>query len=173
MKIPFDAIVESGVTLEINDAEWFPEDDWSRVGPVHAKLFLTRQLRRVIVDGHLHFTCCFVCDSCLEPYEEVQDFPFKVELEYLAAADPYWQSDEQQCSPVEMDVEVLREPEVDIESLLAQQVIVSVPVKRLCSQSCRGLCPTCGINLNKEECLCRGLPANSPFQVLAQLQGKG
>jgi len=172
MKISFDAIVEPGLNLEIHDTEWFPEDDCSRVGPVQAKLFLTRQNRRVFLEGRLNFTCRFACDSCLELYEEVQDFFFKIEFECLAASDPYWQSEEHQCPQADMDVEFLHEPEIDIHAMLSQQVILSVPAKRLCSQSCRGLCPSCGCNLNKEKCSCPTLEPNSPFQVLAQLKEK-
>ena len=172
MKISFDAIVEPGLDLEIHDADWFPEDDCVRVGPVQAKLSLTRQNRRVFLDGRLNFTCRFACDSCLELYDEVQDLSFKIEFEYLASNDPYWQSDEHQCPQADMDVEFLHEPEIDIDAMLAQQVILSVPAKRLCSQSCRGLCPSCGSNLNKSECTCRDREPNSPFQVLAQLKVK-
>ena len=170
MKIPFDAILESGLTLEIHDAEWFPEGDWSQVGPVQAKVFLIRQNRRVFLDGHMNFTCRFSCDSCLELYNDVQDLFFKIEFEYLASNDPYWQSDEHQCPQVEIDVEVLAEPEIDIYAMLAQQVILSVPLKKLCSPSCHGLCSSCGMNLNKAKCLCHDRELNSPFQVLVQLK---
>lgn len=174
MKISFDAILDPGLHLEITDAEWFPEGDWRRVGPVQAKLFLTRQNRRVFLDGRLHFTCRFVCDSCLEDYDDAQDFSFKVEFEYLDAKDPYWQSDEHehQCPQAEMEVEFVSEPEIDIHAMLEQQVILSVPVKRLCSHSCRGLCPSCGRNLNTDVCSCHDQESNSPFQVLAQLKVK-
>lgn len=172
MKILFEKIPEPGLELEVNDASWFPEGDWARLGPVRAKLLLTRRAQRVFVDGHLVFTSRFECDSCLEPYEESQDFPFKIAFEYLAPDDPYWQTEEHQCPQTEMDVVVLEEPEIDILAMLAQQVILSVPVKRLCSEECRGLCPTCGQNLNKGQCSCRDRDYESPFQVLARLKVK-
>jgi uncharacterized protein len=172
MKIPFDAIVEPGLNLEITNTEWFPDGDWDRVSPVQAKIFLIRKNRRVFLDGYLNFSCRFACDSCLEIYDEVQDFFFKVEFEYLALNDPYWQSEEHQCPQAEMDVEVLLQPEIDIHAILAQQVILSIPAKRLCVESCRGLCPSCGKNLNKDACLCQNQKQNSPFQILAQLKVK-
>ena len=172
MKISFDAIVDPGLSLEITDAEWFPEGDWLRVGPVQAKVFLTRQNRRLFLDGHLHFVCRFGCDSCLEDYDDVQDLTFKVEFEYLDAKDPYWQSEEHehQCPAAEMEIEFLAEPEVDLCAVLEQQVILSLPVKRRCSPTCRGLCPSCGRNLNTEVCSCQGQESNSPFQALARLK---
>jgi len=172
MKILYDAIPKTGLILELDDPEWFPEHDCLRVGGVSAKVSLTRQGQRVFLDGHLSFVCRFVCDSCLELYLEPQDFFFKMEFEYRSAHDPYWQSEDQQCFAGEMDVEFLREPEIDLSSVLAQQVVLSAPVKRLCSQSCRGLCPCCGLNLNKEQCACRDQKTNSPFQVLTQVKGR-
>ncbi|MDD5758152.1 MAG: DUF177 domain-containing protein [Desulfobulbaceae bacterium] len=172
MKIRFDAIVEPGLTVQVTDSQWFPEADCGRVGPVQANLSFTRQERRVFLEGRLQYTGCFECDSCLEPYSEEQDLFFTIEFDYLAANDPYWLAEEHQCPQAEMDVEVLSEPEIDVYSILAQQVILSIPAKRRCSESCRGLCPSCGKNLNNESCLCRNREANSPFQVLAQLKVK-
>lgn len=172
MKILFDDIPELGLTLEVTDTSWFPEEDWLRVGPVRAELFLTRREQRVFLDGRLKFTSRFECDRCLESYEEVQDFRFRIDFEYLAADDPYWQTEDHQCPEAEMDVVVLSEPQIDIEAVLEQQVILSVPAKRLCTGTCQGLCPTCGQNLNKGSCSCSGQKPNSPFQVLANLKLK-
>lgn len=172
MKIPFEQIPAAGLELEVNDASWFPEEGWVRVGPVRAKLTLTRREQRVFLDGRLIFTSRFECDSCLEPYEESQDLHFKIDFEYLASGDPYWLTEEHQCPETEMDVVVLQEPEIDILATLEQQVILSVPAKRRCSEECRGLCPSCGHNLNTGACSCRGPGEESPFQVLAKLKVK-
>jgi uncharacterized protein len=172
MKILFDDIPEAGLTLEVTDSSWFPEEDWVRVGPVRAELFLIRRNQRVFLDGRLQFASRFECDRCLESYEEVQDFRFRIDFEYLAADDPYWLTEDHQCPEAEMDVVILSEPEIDIEATLEQQVILSVPAKRLCSETCRGLCPSCGHNLNNGSCSCSGLEQDSPFQVLARLKQK-
>lgn len=44
--------------------------------------------------------------------------------------------------------------ELDITEDIMDMVILSLPMKPLCSDKCRGLCPKCGINLNEEECDC-------------------
>lgn len=43
---------------------------------------------------------------------------------------------------------------VDLEPLLREQLIMAVPFAPLCSESCKGLCPTCGADLNHEQCAC-------------------
>ncbi len=172
MKILFDEVPESGVTVKVADASWFPEGDWVRVGPVQGELFLTRRQQQVLLDGTLRFTSRFACDRCLEPYETGEDLRFRIAFEYLPPNDPYWLTEEHECPEDEMDVVTLSEPAIDIEAVLEQQVILSVPAKRLCAEGCLGLCPTCGLNLNKAACNCQGLERESPFQILARLKVK-
>jgi uncharacterized protein len=39
--------------------------------------------------------------------------------------------------------------------MLREQFQLVLPMKPLCAQSCRGLCPECGANLNRTECDCQ------------------
>ena len=41
-----------------------------------------------------------------------------------------------------------------MDELILEEVIPLLPTKVLCDEDCRGLCPVCGTNLNKEECGC-------------------
>src|SRR5690606_11762835 len=43
---------------------------------------------------------------------------------------------------------------IDLEPLLHEQLILAVPYAPLCSESCKGLCPQCGTDRNREECGC-------------------
>ena len=65
---------------------------------------------------------------------------------------------------------LLDEPVVDLDDLLRQQLYLSLPVKNLCAEECRGLCPGCGANLNQADCTCGAGEDRSPFAVLRQLQ---
>jgi len=40
------------------------------------------------------------------------------------------------------------------EDLVSQQMYLEIPDKLLCRESCKGLCPSCGVNLNHEKCTC-------------------
>ncbi len=44
--------------------------------------------------------------------------------------------------------------ELDITEDIRDMVILSLPMKPLCSDTCKGLCPKCGTNLNEEKCNC-------------------
>ena len=43
---------------------------------------------------------------------------------------------------------------LDLGEMIREQLFLSVPLKRLCREDCRGLCPTCGVNRNRTPCDC-------------------
>ena len=44
--------------------------------------------------------------------------------------------------------------EIDLDPYVFEEVMLNIPIKALCSESCKGMCPTCGKNLNIGECQC-------------------
>ncbi|HLI30405.1 MAG TPA: DUF177 domain-containing protein [Terriglobia bacterium] len=55
---------------------------------------------------------------------------------------------------------------VELADLVKEQVILSLPMKRVCRPDCRGLCPVCGSNLNLKTCECQQAATESPFAAL-------
>lgn len=47
------------------------------------------------------------------------------------------------------------EPVVDLNGIIKEALMLAIPMKPLCSEECRGLCPSCGANLNEEKCDCK------------------
>ena len=58
---------------------------------------------------------------------------------------------------------------LDLEELVIADVILSMPAKLLCREDCKGLCPTCGINLNKESCGCDKKKVDPRLEALRAL----
>jgi uncharacterized protein len=63
-----------------------------------------------------------------------------------------------------------RGDEIDFKDAVQEQVVLALPYKPLCRETCRGLCPRCGADLNTETCSCTSEPAASPFAVLKKNQ---
>ncbi len=59
--------------------------------------------------------------------------------------------------------------EVDLEPLLREQILLAVPFAPLCSESCRGLCPVCGIDRNTGTCTCEAVPPDPRWSALKNL----
>ena len=106
--------------------------------------------------GRVEATASVPCSRCLEPYP----FPVRWDFDvtYLPAAlDPgHGRRDEElQISKDDLDVAYLdSEGLLDLDSLVREQIYLALPMKPLCSPDCRGLCPSCGSNLNIEVCHC-------------------
>jgi uncharacterized protein len=61
---------------------------------------------------------------------------------------------------------------LDLAELIRQTLLVELPIKPLCDETCKGLCAQCGKNLNEGACGCPE-PVDSPFAGLADLLAKG
>ena len=61
-------------------------------------------------------------------------------------------------------------PEIELGAYLREVVALGLPVKPLCREDCRGLCPRCGRDRNRETCGCEETRPESPFAVLAALR---
>lgn len=54
--------------------------------------------------------------------------------------------------------------------VIAEQVLLALPMKVICRGDCRGHCPHCGANLNNEECRCETHAADPRLAPLARLR---
>jgi uncharacterized protein len=59
---------------------------------------------------------------------------------------------------------------IDLGQLMQEQCYLAVPMKPLCRETCRGLCPECGINLNTASCDCRQTWVDPRLAVLQDLR---
>ncbi len=61
---------------------------------------------------------------------------------------------------------------VETNDLLWEQVALDLPLTVVCSEECRGVCPVCGKNRNREACSCEVASEPGPFEILKNLKGK-
>lgn len=72
----------------------------------------------------------------------------------------------------DLDVGYYNGKGVETNDILWEQVGLELPVKVVCSEACRGICPVCGKNRNLESCACVAEEAPGPFDILKNLKGK-
>ena len=165
MKVRFGEIPEQGLHYDIHDESWFPDRDLHRMGPVQSVIVLKRNGDdRVLLEGEIHTTLAYDCDRCTENFSMELDLSFTVNLEYAPGNIP--EPAEHECSLSEMDVMYLKEPIIDVFEILNQQIFLMISEKHLCSESCKGMCLQCGVNLNLETCDCKKESKPSPFAIL-------
>jgi len=92
------------------------------------------------------------CARCLEPV--LRDVAGDFDLIYRPqGADAGME--ERSIRGAEADIAYYRGEGLLLEDLLREQVLLAVPLKAVCKEACRGLCPRCGKNLNVEACSCQ------------------
>lgn len=129
-----------------------------------AKLTLTNFgiLTGVKADAILHLMCA----RCVEPFQSGVHVEF--DEEYLPTVDV--DSGQPLSHPSEGLISIISANHtIDLTEAIRENLLLGIEMIPLCSSECRGLCPTCGANLNVHQCACE-LPAISgPFAVLQGL----
>ena len=60
----------------------------------------------------------------------------------------------------------VRDSRLDLDALVREDILLELPTKFLCRPDCKGICPTCGKNLNEGPCACRSERGDERFEVL-------
>jgi uncharacterized protein len=138
--------------------------------PVHLAFDISKDARQFHLVGRVQSTLALVCGRCLDPIAMPVDLPF--DLLYL----PH------QETAVEGEVEVedddlttgyYEDEQIDLGQLVLEQFYLALPMKPLCRESCRGLCPECGTNLNTGTCSCVREWTDPRLEGLRSLLDKG
>jgi uncharacterized protein len=59
-----------------------------------------------------------------------------------------------------------------LEDVVREQILLAVPIKAICRQDCKGLCPHCGANLNFATCSCAEPVEDSRWSALKEFRSK-
>jgi len=108
----------------------------------------------VHVKGHLKASVRLECGRCLEPFTFAMDQP--VDLFFLPHEKDGAEEDEDEVELKDSDLVVAyySGDRLDLGNVIREQLFLSLPMKRLCQETCQGLCPACGINRNRAKCDC-------------------
>lgn len=111
----------------------------------------------------------FNCARCLDP----------VRLEVNRAFDLIYRplgvdrrADEVSISEAETEIGYYQGEGLLLEDVLREQVLLATPVRALCREDCKGLCPHCGRNLNVEQCDCEQHVSDPRWNALADIKKK-
>lgn len=136
---------------------------------VSARVFRIRDLFEV--EGRFQTTIRLTCSRCLKGYARLLASEFA--LTYTREAPGL--TAESTVEEVELRVEEIgliyfRGEEIDLRDGIQEQVVMALPVKPLCDEKCKGLCPTCGADRNQGDCGCKRESISSQFALLKNLK---
>lgn len=127
------------------------------VPSAEGEVSLTKTEELVSVKGHVSLDLKPFCDRCGETFLFPHAASFSLDLaprrEFLTEMRTKGGRD------IELRAEDLEfgfydEDEVDLGRIVGEQLVLALPVRFLCREDCRGLCPRCGTNLNVGTCAC-------------------
>jgi uncharacterized protein len=136
-----------------------------QAAPLKVDAVAELQGAEIRVRGHLGTQLEAPCDRCLEkaliPVE--RDFDL-----YYRPVKTIARNEEIEITEDELEIGFYSGNGIELADVLAEQVILSVPMKIICRADCRGLCPVCGANRNSEPCNCPSPEKESPFRFLKE-----
>jgi uncharacterized protein len=140
----------------------------------HAELVEERQGRRrriedIRLTGNFETTLELHCARCLEPV--AKDVSSTFDLLYRPQGSDAG-VEERTVNEAESEISYYTGDGLVLEDVLREQVLLAVPLKTVCREECRGLCPRCGRNLNFEQCECTEPAADLRWAALKELKEK-
>ncbi len=109
------------------------------------------------------------CARCVEPVEERLEGDYDL-LFRPAGTDA--SGSEHAISTPETEIGYYENGGLELEDVLREQVLLSLPARTLCQPGCKGLCPRCGQNRNELECSCEQGPSDPRWGALADLSSR-
>lgn len=122
----------------------------------------------ILLTGMVRANVTGTCDRCLDP----------ARFEIAGELQDYYLFHEPEGAGEDDDFELLPEDRIiDLAEPVSDAVVMDTPFVVLCRPDCRGLCPVCGCNLNRESCDCaeraeeeRVMGDDNPFAALKKLK---
>jgi uncharacterized protein len=119
-------------------------------------------LGEIRAKGHLSVVMEADCDRCLDPARCPIDSDF--ELYYRPVAEGY--GEEVALDEGEAEMGFYEGDGIELNDVLREHVLLALPMQRVCSEACKGICPVCGQNRNQEMCACHAGSLDDRWEAL-------
>lgn len=126
-------------------------------------------IQDIRVVGDLATSVETACARCLEPV--TRDVERNYELLYRPQGIDAGR-EEISVTQAEAEIGYYRGEGLDLKDVLREQILLSVPMKVVCREDCKGLCPRCGQNLNQGDCSCPAAVGDVRWEALKGLKDK-
>lgn len=138
------------------------------VAPVSVRAVAEWEYDHVRVAAEASTRLKLACSRCLADFEAGIDTAFTV---FYRKGDPRVPEEgELELSSDDLVAASFRGEEIDLAPEIGEQLVMEIPIKPLCSDSCRGLCVLCGADLNRGDCGCSRETGDLRFSVLKNLK---
>ena len=120
----------------------------------------------VRIKGRYRVEMTAECDRCLGrarfPLDAAFDLFYRP-MSYIA------REEEVEIDEGEAEIGFYEGGGIELEDVLREQVLLALPMQRVCSEACKGICPVCGRNRNETVCDCKVESADDRWGALRNL----
>ncbi len=158
------------------------ERGFAAAGPARAKLTLARVGMGVLLTGEIELDVVAPCDRCLA--DVPQRLPIRFTLNLVPG--PQQKTDDAEDAEggrpadekerggsfalADADEETFDGQTIDLDPIVREQVLLALPMRVICRDDCKGLCPSCGQDLNVEKCRCEPRGVDPRLAVLKNIK---
>jgi len=145
------------------------DEEYKVVAPLHLVMDVNKDGTAYRATGRVQTRLQLECGRCLETFEIPVDSPF--ELRYVPQAENTGE-EEREVEEDDLTTAFYKDESLDLGELMHEQFVLALPMKPLCTADCKGLCPSCGTNLNKSTCDCKPVWQDPRLAALRELRTK-
>jgi uncharacterized protein len=126
----------------------------------------------VEIEGSISTAVRLSCGRCLQSFETPVESSFALTYKQKEPdTDESGSSQEElELTAEDMGLIYYQGEEINLQNEIQEQVVMAFPLRTLCKQDCKGLCPQCGADLNNEVCDCDRSPPAGKFAALKNLK---
>lgn len=149
-------------------------EDFNIEGLVSGRYWVNafRGKKNIDINLRIEYKRKFLCSRCLDEFYLEKEIYRKVEAveneNLISSGENQAVNEEEDENLIYFDGET-----INLYNIIKDLVVLDEEMKKLCSDNCKGLCPYCGVNLNRNQCEC-SIEKNrkNPFDILATLDDK-
>jgi len=175
LKINLTILPEEGLRLTFSEgAAWFKECFCEDERPefslikVDVNCIITKSGDTIYVRGELAAKINQECGRCLEP----ATIPIGGDFVYTLVPAKVEVAKDLELTAQELETSYYRGDFIDLTPIICEQIVLQAPMRVLCTDDCKGLCPHCGINLNIGSCVCGSDVIDDRLAVLKKVRIK-
>lgn len=125
---------------------------------------------RVRVKGSIEGEAQAHCDRCLKAVEVKISSTFDVL--YISAKEYFSTGAHLELEAADMTLSVYENESIDLDEVVAEQILLETPGHVLCSSECKGLCPVCLADRNLIQCNCEKSERDPRWSALSDILEK-
>jgi uncharacterized protein len=130
------------------------------------KVVLNKFENQIILDVETDISAKLICDRCASDFQSIITSKYRMIYLFSHYAD---NTDNEKIDVVYLHPET---DKIDLSKDVRDYALLALPMKKLCSEDCKGLCPKCGKNLNDGSCNCKDERIDERWEPLQNLKLK-